>query len=98
MGKDLKSRKKVDVEQAKKTMDKMDPSELEKTKKIINQYAGKDETELKKQLLAMTQNGKQKGSLNDQQIDGMAQKLTPMLSAGQRKKLNGLIQMLKNQD
>lgn len=98
MGKDLKSRKKVDVEQAKKTMNKMDPSELEKTKKIINQYAGKDEEELKKQLLSMTQNGKQKGNLNDQQIDGMAQKLSPMLSAGQRKKLNGLIQMLKNQD
>ena len=97
MKKDLRSA--VLGNQAKQAgFDGFDPADKDKAetiKRMYDEYAGKDEKELYEKLFQMTKQGKKDGSLNNSDIDTMAQRIAPMLDDEKRARLNSIIDMLK---
>ncbi|MBQ9624696.1 MAG: hypothetical protein IJR47_01180 [Clostridia bacterium] len=73
----------------------LNSSEANDIKRIYNEYAGKSESELREKLLQMTSKGKADGSLNNETIDNMANKIAPMLDPEKRARLNSIIAMMK---
>ncbi len=61
----------------------------------IAQYENKSEGELMGDLERMISQGRKDGSFTDDMLDGFIQNVAPMLDAEQRKKLEGLAQMIK---
>lgn len=92
MKKDLRSSMKKD----KDIYREFDKDKVDDVKKIYNQYAGKDESELRQKLFEMAKQGREDGSLNDEVIDNMAKRIAPMLDGEKRQKLNSFIAMMKN--
>ncbi len=96
MKKNLRSNVFKDKETADEVYKNLDQEKVKDVKKLYNEYAGKDESELKQKLFEMTRQGKEDGSLTDDAIDQMAKKIAPMLDGEKRSKLNSIVSMLKN--
>ncbi len=64
-------------------------------KSIAQQYDGKNQSELLKAIYEQALNGKRKGTLTNEQIDGFAKMLSPMLDSSQRCVLEKVVAELK---
>lgn len=65
-------------------------------KKIAQKYNGKNEGELKRDIFTRAAEGKRNGTLTNEQIDEFYRQFAPMLDSSKRKKLQKLIEQLKN--
>lgn len=65
-------------------------------KRLAANYNGKNESELTRDIFARAAEGKQNGTLTNEQIDEFYSRFAPMLDSGKRKKLKKLIEQLKN--
>ena len=65
-------------------------------KKIAAGYNGKNENELARDIFARAAEGKKNGTLTNEQIDMFYRQFAPMLDGAKRKKLNKLVEQLKN--
>ena len=95
MGRDLKSFRKSGAGAGKSgagfssaDMAKMD------AEGIINEYGGKSESELMAELMRVTGEQKQAGTFDPAGMRTMANSLLPMLNEEQKRKLNGILEML----
>ena len=59
-------------------------------------YNGKNENELVREIFARAAQGKQSGTLTNEDIDAFYRQIAPMLDGGKRKKLQKLIDQLKS--
>ena len=64
-------------------------------KSMYEEFASKDESELKEKLAQLKQQGKQDGSLTNEKIDDMAKRIMPMLDKEKQEKLKGIINFIK---
>ncbi len=62
---------------------------------VLSQYRGKSETELFDALRSMTKEEQENGNLDDCKMEEIYQKLSPMLTAAQRDKMQQVIRRLK---
>lgn len=68
----------------------------ENIKETINKYQDKSEDELLQDIFRMAANGKADGTLNNATLENFVEAMSPMLSTEQSKKLQNVINMLKN--
>mgnify|MGYP000973119365 CR=1 FL=1 len=68
--------------------------EFEKIKEIADYYNEKGENQLIKDIFSNVIKQKTNGTLNNEQIATFAKKVSPMLNAEQRERLNSLIKQL----
>ena len=64
--------------------------------KYAARYNGKNESELVRDIFAQAAEGKRNGTLTNEQIDAFFSQFAPMLDAAKRKKLQKLVNQLKN--
>ena len=62
---------------------------------IVNQYSGKSDNELLSELKRVTGEQKEAGQLDDNTMENVANRLSPMLNAQQRQRLQDVIRQLK---
>ena len=88
-----KSKKKPlpDVEELTRQAQQMNPSELNDVQKIVQQYAGKSEAELLRELHM----ARQSGAINPAELSSVAQKIAPMLTAEQQQRLTAVMRQLR---
>lgn len=63
---------------------------------IINEYADKSENELMGELLREVAKGRANGTLDNGDIDNFYNQAAPLLTAEQKKKLDNIINIIKN--
>ena len=63
---------------------------------LFSRYEGKSEQEVLSEILFLAKQGKQNGTLTGEEIDRYAAVLSPMLGESQRKKLQKIVEKLKN--
>ena len=63
--------------------------------KVAGMYEGKSESDMLKAIYAQAVEGKQNGTLTNEQIDAFYRQFSPMLDAGKRKRLAKLVEQLK---
>lgn len=68
---------------------------MDMMKSMYEEFASKDESELKEKLAELKQQGKMNGSLTNEKIDDMAKRIMPMLDKEKQEKLKGLINFMK---
>ena len=59
-------------------------------------YNGKNETELVRDIFSRAAEGKRNGTLTNEQIDAFFAQFAPMLDSAKKKKLQKLVNQLKN--
>lgn len=64
-------------------------------RKIAEAYEGKSGMEMMRNILAEAESAKRNGTLTNEQIDGFYAQFAPMLNASQRKKLQEIVNKLK---
>lgn len=64
-------------------------------KKIALRYNGRGEGEIMKEIFARAAEGKRNGTLSNEQIDAFYQQFAPVLDGAKRKRLQKLVQQLK---
>ncbi len=64
-------------------------------KKIASRYNGRGEGEIMKEIFARAAEGKRNGTLSNGQIDDFYNRISPMLDGAKRKKLQKLVNQLK---
>lgn len=69
----------------------LDPSQLHDVQSVVERYQGKSEQELFAELRAARENG----VINPAELNGVAQKLAPMLTPDQKQRLFQVIQRLQ---
>ena len=62
---------------------------------LSNKFDGKDQSELIKAIYYEAEKGKKNGTLTNEQIDGFATALSPLLDENKRKILNKIVKDLK---
>ena len=72
-----------------------DNNNMDMMKSMYDEFASKDESELKEKLAELKQQGKMNGSLTNEKIDDMAKRIMPMLDKEKQDKLKGLINFMK---
>lgn len=65
-------------------------------KKIASSYNGRGEGEMMRDIFARAAEGKKNGTLTNEQIDAFYKQFAPMLDGAKRKKLQKLVEQLKN--
>ena len=65
-------------------------------KKIAASYNGRGEGDMMKDIFARAAEGKRNGTLTNEQIDAFYQQFAPMLDGAKRKRLQKLVEQLKN--
>ena len=65
-------------------------------KQIAAAYHGKSNADMWKTIVAEAEKSRRAGTLSDAEIDAFYQTFSPMLDASQRKKLQGIVEKLKN--
>ena len=63
--------------------------------KVAGMYEGKSESDMLKAIYAQAVEGKQNGTLTNEQIDAFYQQFSPMLDGAKRKKLQKIVEQLK---
>lgn len=86
MKRDLKSFKKA--EEAAKNLDP-------KFEKSVKDSMNKSEGELMQDLMKSVAQGKKDGTFNDKKVKEFVDKVSPMLNAEQKKRMNQLLQKIK---
>ena len=69
---------------------------LKEAQKFAASYEGKGESAIMREIYARAVEGKKNGTLTNEQIDAFYNQFAPMLDSGKRKKLQKLVQELKN--
>ena len=64
--------------------------------KIAASYQGKGDSDLLRDIFARAAEGKRNGTLTNEQIDAFYKQFAPMLDGAKRKKLQKLVEQLKN--
>ncbi len=64
-------------------------------KKIASRYNGRGEGEILKEIFARAAEGKRNGTLSNEQIDEFFGRFAPMLDGAKRKRLQKLVNQLK---
>ncbi|MBQ5926983.1 MAG: hypothetical protein IIX01_03560 [Clostridia bacterium] len=67
----------------------------ELTKKLAAAWNGKNSGEMLMQILAEAERGKRNGTLSNAEIDEFYNQFSPFLNAGQKRKLQGVVDRLK---
>ncbi len=76
---------------------KQEPTDWTKeAQNIAENYNGKNENELARDIFARAAEGKKNGTLTNEQIDLFYSQFAPMLDSAKRKKLKKLIEQLKS--
>ncbi len=81
----------VDYEEAVRMAQNMDQGTINTIQDTVNKYSGKSQSELLREL----KNYKKSGGMNDQELDNVAQRLMPMLSPEQQRRLFDVMGELK---
>ncbi|MBE5738253.1 MAG: hypothetical protein E7354_00760 [Clostridiales bacterium] len=63
---------------------------------MIAKYSKLSNSELMQEFMRLTMKEKEKGSLKDEELEGIKNRLAPYLEQGQKDGLDRLIQMVKN--
>lgn len=64
--------------------------------KYAKRYNGRNENDLVREIYARAAEGKRNGTLTNEQIDAFFAQFSPMLDSGKRKRLQKLVNQLKN--
>ena len=64
-------------------------------KQMADAYDGKSSADIWRNILAQAEKGKREGTLSNEEIDRFYQTFSPMLNSGQRKKLQSVVEKLK---
>lgn len=64
--------------------------------KYASHYNGKNENELVRDIFSQAAEGKRNGTLTNEQIDAFFAQFAPMLDSAKKKKLQKLVNQLKN--
>ena len=67
----------------------------ELTKKVASAYQGKNGGDIFKDILKQAEQGKKAGTLTNEEIEKFYQSFAPMLNSSQRKKLQEVVEKLK---
>ena len=81
----------MDEERAARMAQNMDADTMNTIQNAVNQYGGKSQSELLREL----QNYKNSGMMDDGALDSVAQRLMPMLTAEQQRRLFDVMGQLK---
>lgn len=102
MGNDFKnymrnnrSKPKISDADLKKVKQNFSDSEIKNVENITKQYENMSEGELMGEISRMAAAQKKNGSLSNAEIDHFTNNIMPMLDAEQKRKLSGIINMLK---
>lgn len=68
----------------------------EEVKRLARTFHGKGEGELMRAILERAVEGKKNGTLTNEQIDAFYAQFSPMLDSAKKKKLQKIIERLKN--
>lgn len=100
MKRDLKSMRTsipLSEEELKKLTSEADPRMITSVQHTVEAYSGKSEAELMSELKRMTGAEMSSGALTPEGMDAVADKLSPMLTPQQRKKMQEVLRQLKGQ-
>ena len=64
-------------------------------KQLASAYHGKSNADMLKNILAEAEKSKRAGTLSNEEIERFYQSFSPMLDAGQRKRLHVIVERLK---
>jgi len=78
-----------------KDIDERDISGAEEIEDIVKKYEGKSEDELFSELKDIATKGRKDGSFNDDILKEFYKNVAPMMDKEQKKKLDGIVDMLK---
>ena len=68
---------------------------MKEAQDVAAQYAGRSEGDILKAIYARAVEGKQNGTLTNEQIDAFYAQFAPMLDGAKRKRLQKLVEQLK---
>ena len=74
---------------------KEEASAAELTKKIASAYAGKSSGDVWLEILKEAERSKRAGTLSNEELDEFYRQFAPLLSDGQRKQLQSVVEKLK---
>lgn len=74
----------------------IDPAAVQQVRRAVQQYDGHNEDELVQELFRTAQSQRAAGKLDNAQIEGLTNMLSPMLNAQQRQQMQALVEQLKN--
>ncbi len=80
-----------DLDELARQAQNLDPSQLQDVQQVVEQYKGKSEQELFAELRAARENG----VIDPAELNGVAQKLAPMLTPDQKQRLFQVMQRLQ---
>lgn len=86
-----KSSGRPDLDELARQAQNLDPSQLQDVQHVVEQYKGKSEQELFAELRAARENG----VIDPAELNGVAQKLAPMLTPDQKQRLFQVMQRLQ---
>ena len=86
-----KSSVRPDLDELARQAQNLDPSQLQDVQQVVEQYKGKSEQELFAELRAARENG----VIDPAELNGVAQKLAPMLTPDQKQRLFQVMQRLQ---
>lgn len=95
MGKSLKELSKSGIKKNPESKPVISGQDAEGINGLINKYAGKDDNELMRELLKVTDEQKRNGSFDRTSIDEAAESILPMLNDEQAKKLHRILNAIK---
>lgn len=79
-----------------KNTDKSEYFDENDIKRTAQNYQGKSDGELLGDIFKMANEQKANGNLSDEKLKAFADSVSPMLNAEQRARLNGVLEMLKD--
>ena len=85
-----KSSGRPDLDELARQAQNLDPSQLQDVQQVVEQYKGKSEQELFAELRAG-----ENGVIDPAELNGVAQKLAPMLTPDQKQRLFQVMQRLQ---
>lgn len=75
---------------------KVNSSDIKSVEDTVAKYEKKSEDELYGDLGEAIRNGRKDGTFSDEMLDSFAKKMSPIMDAAQKKKLEGLVKMIKD--
>lgn len=72
-----------------------DMSNIDQMAEMAKQYEGKSEDELTRELLKVTEQGRQDGTFSNEMLETFYRSMSPMMNAEQQQKLNSIMKMIK---
>lgn len=83
-----------DPRQVEQVLNQAYPHEVEKARNIVDQYAGKSDTQLQSDLRRMVRQQMQQGSLTPEQMDRQIRQLEGMLTPEQKERMHAILHQL----